>query len=96
MTRISKAVQTNSLFFDERTHLPYLKPSVSFFVQQKENGHSLQGENCLSERTALKITLRSTVVIDGLKLLIMVSIKVYHKFKFMYICRKYLRVSAYI
>ena len=30
------------------------------------------------------------------KLLIMVSIKVYHKFNFMYICRKYLRVSAYI
>ena len=56
----------------------------------------LQGENCLSQRSAVKITLRSAVLIDGLKLLIMVSIKVYHKCKFMYICRKYLRVSAYI
>ena len=86
----------NSLFFNERTRLPNLKPSVFFFVGQEENGHSLQGENCLSQRSALKIILRSSALTNCLNLLIMVSIKLNYKFKFMYICRKYLRVSAYI
>ena len=70
----------NERVYRTQSHLSFLRPARGNWPFATG-----PGENCLSQRSALKIILRSAVLIDCLKLIIMVLIKEYHKFKFMYI-----------
>lgn len=50
ITRIYRDLDTKVLFF-ERLPCTISHPCF-FFFRQKENGHALQGENCLSQNSA--------------------------------------------